>query len=503
MKEIANLAKIVTLRRATGRPLLNFDSGQAGKEEKLMQALIQAPDITALQLTKQLYGTNSVGNRTALRQLRGRVQSKLLNHLYFLDHSDLRLLVSRRYELECLDLLHKVTVLYMEGEYVLSEKLLRRCLRLAEQGDFTVYAEQATTRLLSLYAEQRKRPQYLATQRQLLALRQRLTDEREAELLLSEVISSQTDRVASRRALLPKMAGYLARAEALHRQTATYGTFIAMYRIQLAQAELQGNYARIIYLTAEATEQLRLEKLNAYRFDQRYNLFMSLYAHLRSRQAVAGLKIAEELDQKIHPTSSNWFYFYEHYLLLALHAGEFELAPGLLHAVQHNPSFSKLRPAALERWTLLEAYTELVQPPDKLPMRRRARLATFAALTVPEYSRDKRGHNVAILVFQLLHYLRQRELEPVLTRLERLYKYQLRHLRDAATLRSRTFVRLLQLVPEADFDVSKLMARSHKLLDVLHEAPIVGDAGAETEIIPYESLWALVLQVLSEGKPTR
>ena len=503
MKEIANLAKIVTLRRANGRPLLNLDNGLAGKEEKLMQALVQAPDITSLQLTKQLYGTNSVGNRTALRQLRARTQTKLLNHLYFLDHSDSRLLVSRRYELECLDLLHKVTVLYLEGEYMLSEKLLRRCLRLAEQGEFTNYAEQTMQRLLTLYAEQRRRPQYLTAQKQLLALRKRIADEQEAELLLSEVISNQTDRVATRRALLPKLPGYLARAEALHQRTPTYSVFIAMYRIRLAQAELQGDYARVIQLTAEATEQLQKGQLNERRFDERYNLFMSLYAHLRSRQSVAGLQIAKALDSKIHPTSSNWFYFYEHYLLLALHANSFEQALGLLQAVQANPSFGKLRPAAQERWTLLEAYTELVQPPEQLPQRRRAQLATFAAITVPEYSRDKRGHNVAILVFQLLHYLRQRQLEPVLTRLERLYKYQLRHLRDAATLRSRTFVRLLQLVPEADFEPSKLVSRSHKLLDVLHQAPIVGDAEAETEIIPYESLWALVITILREGKPAR
>ena len=62
-------------------------------------------------------------------------------------------MVSRRYEVECLDLLHKVSILYLEGEYALTEKLLRRCLKLAEQGEFTTYAEQAAFTIIELFTQ--------------------------------------------------------------------------------------------------------------------------------------------------------------------------------------------------------------------------------------------------------------------------------------------------------------------------------------------------------------
>jgi hypothetical protein len=120
---------------------------------------------------------------------------------------------------------------------------------------------------------------------------------------------------------------------------------------------------------------------------------------------------------------------------------------------------------------------------------------------VPEYTRDKRGYNVAILVFQLLHYLQQRVLEPVLARLERLRKYQQRHLRDQAALRSRTFLRLLLLLPEAEFDPDELEEHSQKLLVQLREAPLVGEAEAQIEIIPYEDLWEFTLSTLRKGAP--
>jgi len=501
MKEIANLARIVTLRRSGQRPLLDLDAARIGKEERLMHEVAANPETTAIQLTKLLYGANSTSNQAAMRQLRARVQDKLLNHLYFLDQTDPRFLVSRRYEIECLDLLHKVTILYMEGEFTLTERLLRRCIRLAAQSDFTAYEEQATQKLRAIHAAQRQQNKYDEASARLLELRRVLAVEQEAEQIQLDVLIGMEQAVSKRRAVQRKMPAYLERLEELYQLAPTFTTFFARYRVRLTAAGLAGHYTNIIRDTQEATALLEQGKINARRFDQRFNQFMQVYAHLRGRQPVAGLQLAAEFAQSIHPTSSNWFYFYEHYLLLALHAGEYEQALLLLHVAQKNPSFGKLRQAALERWELLEAYTELMQPVEQVPVKRRNQLAVFAALTVPEYSRDKLGFNVAILVFQLVHYLQQRLLEPVLTRLERLRKYQQRHLRDAATLRSRTMLRLLLLLPEADFDPVLLAPRSKPLLAVLRKAPLVGEADAEVEIIPYEGLWSLVLQILAEGAP--
>ena len=501
MKEIANLARIVTLRRTRQRSLLDLDAARPGKEERLMQEITVNPEITALQLTKSLYGTNSIGNQAAMRQLRARLQDKLLNHLFFLDHSDPRLVVSRRYEVECLDLLHKATILQLEGEYSLSERLLRRCMRLAAQGEFTAYEEQAAQRLLSIYAEQHQQSKYEKISQDIARLRLTIGYEQEAEALFFKVQMGSEEAVAKRHEITAKLPVYLERLEELYQLVPTFGTFNALYRVRLAYAGLAGHYQDIIQETERASAMLAAGTLNIRRFDQRLNHFMNVYAHLRGRRPHEGLKLAETFAETIHPTSSNWFYFYEHYLLLALHAGEYEQAQRLLQVAYKNPSYGKLRPAALERWELLEAYTELVLPIEQVSLKRRNQLAVFAALTVPEYSRDKRGYNVAILVFQLVHYLQQRLLEPVLVRLERLRKYQQRHLRDEATLRSRTFLRLLLLLPEADFDPVQLAKRGQPLLRTLQQATLTRDADAEVEIIPYENLWELIMGVLRRGTP--
>ena len=85
--------------------------------------------------------------------------------------------------------------------------------------------------------------------------------------------------------------------------------------------------------------------------------------------------------------------------------------------------------------------------------------------------------------------------------MERLRKYQQRHLFEPATLRSRLFLRLLQVIMEKDFDADRAAERGKALLQQLRDTPPPGEAFAEVEIIPYEHLWELALGLLREGPP--
>ena len=334
----------------------------------------------------------------------------------------------------------------------------------------------------------------LARAQQILAL------EEEAEQLYTDTQLALSGTVATRRSVLSLLPERIVHLESLHRRARSFMTYNIVYRTRLAHEELQGNYLEIIRVTAAASRRMREGKQNARRFDIRFNHFMSIYAYLRSRQPVQGLRLAEEYARDFHPSSSNWFYFHEHHLLLALHAQQYERAQQLLVVITKNPSYPIQREAALQRWDLYKSYIDFVLPPKRLTTARQRQMAQWV-LQLPEYSRDKRGHNVAILVLQLLHFLRERNLEAVLLRLERLRKYQQRHLYEPATLRSRLFLRLLQLIVESNFDAAQAAERSGQLLQQLRDTPPPGEAFAEVEIIPYEHLWELVLELLRGGVP--
>lgn len=500
VNEVANLVRIVTSRAMAVTPMLDLRSKQAGKERAFVENLLRAPEATQLQLAKTVYGRATPANLQALQKLQSRVQAKLLNQLYFLDHSDQRHLVSRRYELECLDLLHKVSILYAERDFKLAERLLQRCLRLAVAGEFTQYAVQTARMLRNLYGEQRKPGPYKKMTKTFLQAQQQLACEDEAEQGQSDIQLAVTSTVAARRNLLASMPTRLAQLEGLYRKARSFATYNALYRARLTHEELQGNFKEMIRVAAAAERHFADGKLNERRFDLRFNHFVTIYAYLRSRQPVRGLLLAERYLRDFHPSSNNWFYFQEHHVLLALHAGRYELAQRLLDAVAKNPAIVGQREAAMQRWDLYRSYLNFVLPAAR-SLTARQRQVAQQMLLLPEYSRDKRGHNVAILVLQLLHFLRERNLEPVLVRLERLRKYQQRHLTEVATLRSRLFLRLLQLIVEKNFDPKKAAERSQNLLQQLRDTPPPGEAFAEVEIIPYENLWAIVLGLLREGPP--
>jgi hypothetical protein len=500
MNEIANLARIVTSRTLASLPVLDLRSRQLNKENQLVAALTSAPEVTQLQMVKSIYGKSTAANTRALQKLQSRVRTKLLNHLYFLDHSDARHLVSRRYEMECLDLLHKVSILYAEREYKLTERLLQRCLRLCKLGEFTQYEVQCTRMLRSLHTERQQPIPYKKVTKNLQKAQQLLAWEDEAEQLFADTQLALNGSVAARRAVLTVLPERIAQLEVLHRRARSFTTYNMVYRARLAYEELQGNFQEMIRVTAAAAKQWRAGKLNARRFDLRFNHFVSIYAYLRGRQPVQGLRLAEEYTRDFHPSSSNWFYFQEHHVLLALHAERYERAQELMVVIVKNQAYTRQREAALQRWELYQAYIDFVLPPPRTNTARHRQLAQLV-LQLPEYSRDKRGHNVAILVLQLLYFLRERNLEAVMLRLERLRKYQQRHLYEAATLRSRLFLRLLLLIVEKNFDPAQAADRGKTLLQQLSDTPPPGNAFAEVEIIPYEHLWELVLNLLREGVP--
>lgn len=496
MKELANLCHIVTSRGLANIPLLDLAGNGTTKEMQLVSRLLQSPDTTQSQLIRDLYGQSTPANVAAFWQLRARLQAKLLNHLYFLDHQDARYPVARRYEMAIWQMLHQASVLQAEGEYELATQRLRRCLLLAERDDFLHYAVQAARLLRNLYANHRQPANYRALVKKHAALRQRLVWEEEAEEIHQEIRNAIAGTVAMRRALLPELSGHIARLRELHDQTQTFNTATYLYRARLTQEEMLGNYAEILRITEEAAEQLRAGQLNAQRFDLRYNHYMTVYAYLRSRQPERGLELAEQYEADFHPSSNNWFTFQENHVLLALHAGNYSHARALLTKVLANPFYHKQRAAAQQRWELYRAYLDFLAPATATS----GRAVTVAqwALQLPNFNRDKRGYNVAILILQLLYYLRQRKLEEVMVRLERLRKYRQLHLRDDATLRSRLFLRLLTLLPEREFNARSCAEHGQNLLAKLQEAAPPGEAYAQIEVVPYEELWNITLQLLRQ-----
>ncbi|MHC2992590.1 hypothetical protein OB13_13720, partial [Pontibacter sp. HJ8] len=226
-----------------------------------------------------------------------------------------------------------------------------------------------------------------------------------------------------------------------------------------------------------------------------YNNFVLVYAHLRAKDFENGLYYAE-LNLPLYKTSSqNWFAYMENYFLLAVHAKQYTLGNLLLQKVFNNNAFKNIPTTAKERWMLYQAYFRLVYS-EATSISQEAKNPYL--LSLPEYSKDKLGFNVAILTLQFIYLLEKGDAEALLYRIESLKKYISTHLKDVFSLRSKLFLKLLMLVVTEDFDVVQCRQKGENLYKKLMATPAPGDAYAEIEIVPYEHLWDLILQILKD-----
>ena len=115
---------------------------------------------------------------------------------------------------------------------------------------------------------------------------------------------------------------------------------------------------------------------------------------------------------------------------------------------------------------------------------------------VPEYDKEKEGFNAAIIILQFLYYVEQRRLDELVIRRDELKRYMANHFKENFSYRSRTMYKLLNIVVENKLNLRMIQLKSRYLIKKLNENQIVGNVYTELEIVPYERLWELIINML-------
>ncbi len=124
------------------------------------------------------------------------------------------------------------------------------------------------------------------------------------------------------------------------------------------------------------------------------------------------------------------------------------------------------------------------------------RLAKFLNST-PIFSKDKRGINVGILLLHVAFLLQRRKFSEVIDRIDALNRYASRYLRHDDTFRSNCMIKLVVQMAKADFHPIKTERYTAQLRAQLDQVPLTGSGGnIEVEIIPFETLWEIMLRAI-------
>ena len=208
-----------------------------------------------------------------------------------------------------------------------------------------------------------------------------------------------------------------------------------------------------------------------------YNAYLkkaTALIHLQKyKEAVACTRHIIDISEHGKYTYCSAFYYQG---IIGLHSGDIALCYNALDQVA--PYRSELPSNFQEQFRILESYTALFSS-------RKFRIARFLN-RVPNFDKDKAGANAAILIVQMLHYLKDANTHAYIDRCDALSRYTKRYLDG----KKQILAKMLLEIPKGHFGWVSVEYRTRKFINNL-----TGQE-RELEIMPAEKIWQLIMEWL-------
>jgi hypothetical protein len=195
----------------------------------------------------------------------------------------------------------------------------------------------------------------------------------------------------------------------------------------------------------------------------------------------------------------------EYYLLLAFHTGNFINALAIFNRAVKHSKFKKLKMETKEKWRVFEVYLNyfIEMETDQIKVLRAQSKRTFKIdrfLNDPIlYPKEHRPFSIHLVIAQFLYLLDKNSFPLATEKVQRLRIYATKQLNKVDHHRTIMFIRLLQQLAKANYQVAEL-GRTNKYYEGLVQRPFFYRGLLhELEIVPYETLWNHILKRLSSN----
>ena len=181
-------------------------------------------------------------------------------------------------------------------------------------------------------------------------------------------------------------------------------------------------------------------------------------------------------------------YYYQ--AINAMHSGHYQEAYQLYR--QHRKTrFDTLA----EQWTVMGAFMYYLKCIGQLDIGTdRFSVGKYLNETVSSIH-DKTGNKINILIGELLVYL-VKDRGRFIDRIEAINQYSYTHLKGKDTRRAKWFIRILCMLPRANFHPVALARMARRQVDNLKKHPVYMDDNLAIEIIPFGDLWTMISKQL-------
>jgi hypothetical protein len=220
-------------------------------------------------------------------------------------------------------------------------------------------------------------------------------------------------------------------------------------------------------------------------------------------------QVAAQASSMIEEGTQNWYQLLIYHIYMHLHLGNYKHAAELYSNANNKSALSNLDSEFLRSyWRLLGVYVyiALVCSNEPLEQYNLPRVRSNKLMNdIPFFTRDKRGMNVAIQIAIVVLMILENRFDDIDNKSGALEKYSARYLRKSdALFRPNAFLKILSLLPKANFRHEAFTRQSKPYLELLERTPIeMYRQSHQIEIIPYKELWEMIVGNLKKGRRSR
>ena len=501
MKNLIEVSKILTKKKVRKIEIIDSASLEAknSKFGEFYEALAASKFKNDRDAASFLYGCSPTHDK--YRQLKSRFRKRLLNTLFFIDMNvpgasgyDRAYFSSNRdWTL--------VKILISNDAHLTAEYLAKQILSIAQKFKFADVIVNCCRILRQYAAEAGNETDFDEYDRLVKQYSNILEAEIRSEELFQRTMLSYKISASSVSELTERILVF---CDALVGLSEMYDSPIVNYNMYLVwtfRYEMQRDYRAMLQVCSQAEQYiennpdfLQEDKLATFHLKK-----MTAYLHLRDFKN--GKVNAEKSLQLFPEGSSIWFVFMEYYLLLAFHTDNFINVMAILNRAKLSPKFKKLDIETKEKWKIYEIYLNyFIEETDqseelKAQSTKNFKLSRFLNDSIL-YPKEQRVFTIHLLIAQVLFLIDKKNFPDASERIDRLKSYATKQLDKVEHYRMIQFIRLLQQLSKAGFQISSLSGTEKYYNRLVDHSFLYRGLLAELEVLPFEKLWNHFLKKL-------
>jgi tetratricopeptide (TPR) repeat protein len=503
MELLKELATVVTKNKAKQISIIGQDNSGESKVQQLYRGIITDSFKDEDAAAKSLF-PESENQKSNFNKLKRALHRRLLNTLFFVDVNQPGFTEVLKAYYTCQKDYAALKILMGRSAHKTALPLAEKILRNALKYEFTDLTVNVLRELRPLYVSMK------ANRKKLDYCNSKLSehiDILQAELQAEEYYHNLAIHFVKSKATIIELGKiarkYAKELEPMLSKFSSHRFLLLAYSVFSLRYEVINDYRNTLKVCEEAVRLFEkkgelVPKTNVLQF-----LRKTASCHIQLGNYEKGERVLLRCLKGEEVGKTNWYTTCERYLILLLHSRQYQKSFKIFLEAFYHPGLKRISPAFQERWKLYEAFihyfiaTGVIEP----GLKEGARLGKFKLRKflndMPEFSKDKRGGNITILILQILFLLQTNRYDDAIPRLEALNAYSYRYLRKNDTFRSNCFIHMLSQVPQSYFNKKAVSRKARKYVDKLKEMPLAeARQSGELEPVPYEHLWGFVLASL-------